>query len=119
MQVVGGLQSRLLPIRTFCTIRSVGSTAGASRKPTKISRILRWQPRSHPQAWLLAGASVALIVTVCYALDDELIVRSAGWQPFPSIGWGWLKIGLSLWVGGGLGASYSLRRRRRAARGID
>jgi hypothetical protein len=82
------------------------------------SRILGWQPSTHPRAWLLAGASVALIVAVCYALQ-ELIVRSAGWQHFPSPGWGWLKIGLSLWVGTGLGASYSLRRRRRAARGID
>ena len=114
MQVVGGLQSRLLPIRTFCTIRSVGSTAGASRKPTKISRILRWQPSTHPHAWLLVGASIALIVAVCYSLQ-ELIVRWGGWQHFPSLGWGWLNIGLSLWVGGGIGASYSLRRRRSGA----
>jgi hypothetical protein len=112
--VVEILTSRLLPIRTFCTIRSVSSTAGASRRPTKISRILRWQPSTHPQAWLLAGAMVALVLAACYSLQ-ELIVRWAGWQHFPSIGWGWLKIGLSLWIGSCLAATCSLRRRRRAA----
>jgi hypothetical protein len=64
---------------------------------------------------------VALIVAVYYALQGLIIyalqelVRWAGWQHFLSIGWGWLKIGLSAWIGGGLAESYSLRRRRRAA----
>src|SRR5262249_51988653 len=98
----GSAASRLLSIRTFCTIRSVSSTAGSSRSPTKISRMLRWQPSTHPQAWLLAGARVALIGAVFYALV-EFVVR---WR----IGWGWLKIGLGVWIGGALGESYSLRR---------
>jgi hypothetical protein len=81
------------------------------RRPAFV-RLLRWQPRSYLQVWLLAASEVPVVLAAYYFLAPALLGRATGMgsSPMGFIGATWFAVVY------GLAQSYLLKRRRRMIR---